>query len=93
MTTGPVQPGADRTRRHPQGSRDLDRLQPCGQHEQHIPMPAGQPGDGPCDRPYHCLRINTVHGVLKLTLHPSSYEWAFIGTDRVVYDSGTGSCH
>ena len=39
------------------------------------------------------VRINTVHGVLKLTLYPSSYEWAFIGTDRVVYDSGTGSCH
>ena len=39
------------------------------------------------------VRINTVYGVLKLTLHPASYQWAFIGTDRVVHDSGTGSCH
>ncbi len=39
------------------------------------------------------VRINTVHGVLKVTLYAASYEWAFIGTDRVVHDSGTASCH
>jgi hypothetical protein len=37
---------------------------------------------------------DTTFGVLKLTLHPTSYDWTFVpiagGTFR---DSGTGSCH
>jgi len=39
------------------------------------------------------VRDNTTRGVIKLTLHPTSYEWAFVpaagGTFR---DSGTGAC-
>jgi hypothetical protein len=32
------------------------------------------------------------HGVLKLTLHPDGYDWEFITTDGVVWDSGSSSC-
>ena len=32
-------------------------------------------------------------GVLKLTLHDTSYDWAYIANDGSVLDSGTGSCH
>jgi hypothetical protein len=32
-------------------------------------------------------------GVLVLTLHPSSYDWAFKRTDGTVIDSGTTPCH
>ena len=32
-------------------------------------------------------------GVLKLTLHASSYDWAFITTSGTVVDSGTEICH
>jgi hypothetical protein len=47
----------------------------------------------PIVRPNSLVRINTVHGVLKLTLRPTGYDWAFIDTDRVVRDSGSGRCH
>jgi hypothetical protein len=40
------------------------------------------------------IQIGSTYGVLKLTLHPSSYDWQFIRTsDGLVQDSGTGSCH
>jgi hypothetical protein len=33
-------------------------------------------------------------GVLKLTLHPTSYDWQFVSVAGSLYtDSGTGSCH
>lgn len=32
-------------------------------------------------------------GVLFLTLHPSSYDWAFRSTSGAVLDSGTTACH
>ncbi|MGH2887688.1 MAG: metallophosphoesterase family protein, partial [Solirubrobacteraceae bacterium] len=32
-------------------------------------------------------------GVLKLTLHSSSYDWEFITTSGTVFDSGTTPCH
>ncbi len=32
-------------------------------------------------------------GVLKLTLHASSYDWAFLNTSGRVIDSGTTACH
>jgi 3',5'-cyclic AMP phosphodiesterase CpdA len=32
-------------------------------------------------------------GVLRLTLQPTSYQWAFIQTGGVVTDSGTDGCH
>jgi hypothetical protein len=33
------------------------------------------------------------HGVLRLDLHPSSYEWQFIPTSGSFTDSGSASCH
>ena len=41
-------------------------------------------------------RNDTVYGVLKLTLHPASYDWEFVpeNRDRTLFsDSGTGGCH
>lgn len=32
------------------------------------------------------------YGVLRLTLHPDRYEWAFIATDHDVIDEGEGDC-
>jgi hypothetical protein len=34
----------------------------------------------------------THFGILKLTLHPSSYDWAFVSDDGTVLDSGTDAC-
>jgi hypothetical protein len=39
------------------------------------------------------LRASISHGVLKLTLHATSYEWAFIPTTGRFSDSGSGPCH
>jgi len=39
------------------------------------------------------FRNNTTHGVLKLTLHASGYDWEFISTAGTVLDAGTASCH
>jgi hypothetical protein len=32
-------------------------------------------------------------GVLRLTLHPTSYDWEFINTSGTVKDQGTAGCH
>jgi 3',5'-cyclic AMP phosphodiesterase CpdA len=37
--------------------------------------------------------INDSHGVIALALDESAYAWAFVGVDRTIRDSGTGSCH
>ena len=34
-----------------------------------------------------------AHGVLKLTLSPLSYQWAFIDTTGAIGDSGSDGCH
>ena len=34
-----------------------------------------------------------AHGVLRLTLMPSSYQWAFVDVGGVTLDSGTDGCH
>jgi hypothetical protein len=40
------------------------------------------------------VRISGSYGVLKLTLHPSSYDWQFVtAPGATVADSGSGSCH
>ena len=40
------------------------------------------------------VRNGTTHGVLKLTLHASSYDFQFIPiAGQSFTDSGTGSCH
>ncbi|MCB5163775.1 DNRLRE domain-containing protein [Streptomyces bambusae] len=39
-------------------------------------------------------RNNNTFGVLKLTLHDNSYDWAFVPEAGKTYnDSGTGTCH
>ena len=40
------------------------------------------------------VRDNTSFGVLKLTLHPDSYDWEFIPVEGATFrDSGRGICH
>jgi hypothetical protein len=37
---------------------------------------------------------SNIFGVMKLTLHSSSYDWSFVADPSTPYsDSGTGSCH
>lgn len=35
----------------------------------------------------------THFGVLRLTLHAASYDWAFVADDGTIVDSGTTACH
>ena len=44
-------------------------------------------------RPNSEARIGSTFGVLKLQLHPDSYDWSFIAIDGSVLDAGTTSCH
>ncbi len=45
-------------------------------------------------RPNSELRDNTAFGVLKLVLHPNSYDWLFISEPGKSFtDSGSGGCH
>jgi acid phosphatase type 7 len=39
------------------------------------------------------LRAANMYGVLKFTLHPTSYEWQFIPTTGDFSDSGRANCH
>ena len=40
------------------------------------------------------VRLNNANGVIKLTLHPASYDWQFVtAPDGTVADSGSTSCH
>jgi hypothetical protein len=39
------------------------------------------------------FRAAVAHGVIKLVLHPTSYEWTFIPVGGQFSDSGTGPCH
>jgi hypothetical protein len=38
------------------------------------------------------VRISGRYGVLRMTLHPTSYEWRFQGEDGGTYDSGSSTC-
>ncbi|MDI1460617.1 DNRLRE domain-containing protein [Catellatospora sp. KI3] len=45
-------------------------------------------------QPNSVARNNNTFGVLKFTLHASSYDWQFVPQSGKTYnDSGTGSCH
>ena len=45
-------------------------------------------------KPNSQVRQNNTYGVLKLTLHPTSYDWQFVPeAGKTFTDSGTGSCH
>ena len=40
------------------------------------------------------VRIDNTDGVLKLTLHPKSYEWEFVPVEGENFtDSGSAQCH
>ncbi len=39
------------------------------------------------------FRNDTTFGVLKLTLHPTAYDWQFVAESGNVLDSGTTACH
>jgi chitodextrinase len=39
------------------------------------------------------VRLSDAFGVLKLTLHPDGYDWAFVSETGQVLDSGSGLCH
>jgi hypothetical protein len=43
----------------------------------------------------HCpsRAIRCQFGVLKLTLHPTGYDWKFVTIAGVIADSGTQRCH
>jgi acid phosphatase type 7 len=38
------------------------------------------------------LSIDDEHGILVLTLHPTSYDWSFVTTDGVEADAGSAEC-
>ena len=44
-------------------------------------------------KPNSDIRAAVSFGVLKLTLHPTGYDWAFISTTGTFSDSGSASCH
>ena len=45
-------------------------------------------------KPNSQVRQNNTYGVLKLTLHPTSYDWQFVSeSNKPFTDSGTGQCH
>ena len=45
-------------------------------------------------QPNSQVRNNTTYGVLKLTLHPNSYDWQFLPVAGATFtDSGTTTCH
>jgi len=40
------------------------------------------------------VRNNTTYGVLKLTLHETSYDWQFVPIAGSTFtDSGSSNCH
>jgi hypothetical protein len=44
--------------------------------------------------PNSLVRGSGIFGVLKLTLHPTSYDWTFVADPTTPFtDSGTGTCH
>jgi acid phosphatase type 7 len=45
-------------------------------------------------QPNSVVRENTTYGVLKLTLHPTGYDWQFVGEAGSTFtDAGTATCH
>ena len=47
----------------------------------------------PTTRPNSIVRASVAHGVIRFTLHRSSYDWRFISTTGEFSDSGAGACH
>jgi hypothetical protein len=44
-------------------------------------------------QPHSVVRDASAHGVLRMVLRTSSYDWQFIAVDGSVRDSGSGRCH
>ena len=44
-------------------------------------------------QPNSAASVQNVYGVLKLTLHPTSYTWQFVSVNGTYTDSGTANCH
>ncbi len=44
-------------------------------------------------KPNSAFRQNTTFGVLSLTLHDGSYDWAYVAVDGTTLDSGNAACH
>ena len=38
------------------------------------------------------VRIQGTYGILRMTLHPTSYDWAFVSENGTTLDSGSGTC-
>jgi hypothetical protein len=39
------------------------------------------------------VRDSTTFGFLRMTLHPTSYDWKFVPVGGTFTDSGSASCH
>jgi len=44
-------------------------------------------------KPNSEFQIADTIGIIKMTLHPDSYDWQFVTASDPVADSGTGQCH
>jgi hypothetical protein len=74
----------------PSGAADLDR----GIRE----FIVGTGGEAlrafrPKNAPNSDIRAAVDHGILKLTLHPTGYDWAFVSVTGIFSDSGSATCH
>lgn len=75
------------------GKQDIDgRSDPRGIREFIAGTGGAQLYDFMRITPNSQVRIKS-YGVLRLTLSPASYEWAFIDATGAIADSGTDSCH
>ena len=43
--------------------------------------------------PFSEFRTSRDFGVLRLTLRPDGYDWAFVAEGGVTVDAGSGACH
>jgi acid phosphatase type 7 len=75
----------------PQGRAD-----PEGGIRQFVVGTGGGGGEAPISDPIANseVRVDRTDGVLKLTLHPESYEWEFVPVEGESFtDSGGAQCH
>ncbi|HEU0195029.1 MAG TPA: metallophosphoesterase [Gaiellales bacterium] len=42
---------------------------------------------------HNVQKTTKTFGILKLTLHPTSYDWKFVNTSGATLDSGSAACH
>jgi hypothetical protein len=88
--------GRHSTRRTPTWSYPQGKADPKGGIRQFVVGTGGGGGEGPISDPIANSKVRTdgTDGVLKLTLHPKSYEWAFVPVEGESFtDSGGAQCH